>query len=160
MSKTTGFKKLLRRFLLVLFGFLFQACVTDTGVCSHPWIVVGFDAESIGTTTGYVDTWEIFDWGGKNAIMFPIGLEPLDQLALENDFKFMIQMYTTNEYPEWLFTEYGVYPLNVFLMDPGVGVAGNYNQRIYSVINALKKDENILYLNQISCTTKYCREHF
>ena len=43
--------------------FLLQACskkeefLSDTGVCSHPWLLVGFDAESIGTTTGDIEIW-------------------------------------------------------------------------------------------------------
>ena len=135
--------------------------IEDGSVCTHPWIVVGFDAESIGTTTGEVDTWTLEDFGSINKIVrLPIGLDSFDKILENNYFAMMLQMYSTNDYPEWLFPEYGVYPMNVFAIDIDGGGAGFYSPNFHTTMEELKEDDNVLYVSHITCTKSYCREDF
>ena len=161
MSNKTKSKLIVTCLLAVMLVFFVSSCNTvyDTGVCSHPWIVVGFDAESIGTTNGHVDSWTYENWGSNKFVVFPIGLESFDQIAEDHGFIGMLQMYLANEYPCWMFSDFGVYPLNVFLIDTyHGGGAGIFGPNFYSALNELKKDPNILYLDQISCTKSHCRD--
>ena len=56
MSNKSKCKLIVACYFAVMIVFLVSSCNTvyNTGVCSHPWIEVGFDAESIETTIGYL----------------------------------------------------------------------------------------------------------
>ena len=88
MLYKTNFKILKVIIGAMLLVFLLQSCnypYYPLPTCSHPWLVVGFDAESIGTTTGdleitmYAD-WEEYIWGVQ------IGHEFFDKIAREYKF--------------------------------------------------------------------------
>ena len=137
--------------------FLLQACskedddeIVDTGVCTHPWLLVGFDATSIGTTIGDIEIW-------KDEGRVQIGLESFDRIAKEFVFYDMKNYYSANSFPKYFYGVYGVYPLNVFAI-------GMFDNAILGVPNfelvkkALLNEPFVLYVDDVSCIKSYCRE--
>jgi len=158
-TKKTHFFMLVALFVLVLFSCNQEELIENGEVCTHPWIVVGFDADSIGTTTGEVDTWTFEDFGPINKVVrFPVGLDSFDKIGEDNHFIMMLQMYSTNDYPEWLFPEYGVYPMNVFAIRVSGYGAGAHGSNFHTIMEELTEDDNILYVSHITCTKSHCRE--
>ena len=133
--------------LFILLIFVTQSCLNNhtLPICSHPWLVVGFSSEFIGTQTGDIQIQR------NNEFIIQLGFEPFDSIAIEYLFVEMEQMYASNQYPTHLYEEYGVYPMNVFL----VSMLDSF-QRIDCAMNLLEKHPYVLYTDQVSCTKTRC----
>ena len=105
-------KKLITIFLITLSLLLMQSCTKmyPLLICTHPWIVVGFSSESIGTQTGDIIVEKSDKWTIK------IRVEPFDYIAKEYEFRVIKQIYSSNNYPRNFLNQHGVYPMNVFLI--------------------------------------------
>ena len=143
-------KKFMIIFSIILSLLLIQSCnhTYPLPICSHPWIVVGFSSESIGTQTGDITVEISEEW------IIQIGLEPFDSIAKEHMVMVIKQMYSSNNYPKNFLSQYGVYPMNVFLIELG--------EPYYSfddAIESFKKDLNVLYLDSVNCTKSRCHDN-
>lgn len=135
---------------LITFGLSISGCTTESK--NHIWpiygciqnhfesnILVGFDSEAIGTTTGDI----IIDTNKAGQIQ--IGIESFDKIARNFNLLVIQQVYSYLNVSIDDFLTAGVYPLNVFQLLPIL------HYQIYCVFDAMNTVDSILKVKIHRC---------